>query len=504
MVIRQRAIQAEDKQERHHAILDAAERLLLRSPERIANVAEVADEAGLAKGTVYLYFPSKEELLLAVHERNIDGFFRALIDRLAERPADRDRRRARAHAPAHGRAAAVPAARRALLRADGPERADRGRAGVQAADGRAPAERAGAGLERHFPELRPGDGVALLRHSYALIIGLWQMSAHAGAARAARWRPTRRVAVFAYDYPGRARPRAARAVVRERSAARCRRRPRPRRHRDEPARSCPRVRRRCAGGGARRLRRARSALRTSVRPVQLAQVVAGRRARDRRVRRRSEAAPRSGPGFPHRRQARRALRRRRRAREEGAGARAPRPRRRGPAGRGGEGAGRGDGDRVQVRAGGIRALPEPVPREVHQRVRARREAQHARREPGEIRAGEGEPRRVAEPGELRDARRERGRRRHGDRRRAGPGRGGRAVRRAHRARGGARSRDQRAGEQDRRARAREADRRRAVGDAGQDVSRRRSARCRRPSIRRRARSPCACRSSIPIPRSSGA
>ena len=37
MVIRQRAIQAEDKQERHQAILDAAERLLLRSPERIAS-----------------------------------------------------------------------------------------------------------------------------------------------------------------------------------------------------------------------------------------------------------------------------------------------------------------------------------------------------------------------------------------------------------------------------------------------------------------------------------
>ena len=80
MVIRQRAIQAEAKQERHHAILDAAERLLSRSKDRMANVAEVADEAGLAKGTVYLYFPSKEELLLAVHERNIDGFFRELID----------------------------------------------------------------------------------------------------------------------------------------------------------------------------------------------------------------------------------------------------------------------------------------------------------------------------------------------------------------------------------------------------------------------------------------
>jgi AcrR family transcriptional regulator len=84
MVIRQHP--AEDKQERADAILDAAERLLLRSPERVANVAEVADEAGLAKGTVYLYFPSKEELLLAVHERRIDGFFRALIA-LVERDA---------------------------------------------------------------------------------------------------------------------------------------------------------------------------------------------------------------------------------------------------------------------------------------------------------------------------------------------------------------------------------------------------------------------------------
>src|SRR5664279_1381523 len=78
MVIRQRAILAEDKQERHHAILDAAEQLLLRSPEHGASVAEVAQEACLAKGTVYLYFRSKEELLLAVHERGIDRFFRAV------------------------------------------------------------------------------------------------------------------------------------------------------------------------------------------------------------------------------------------------------------------------------------------------------------------------------------------------------------------------------------------------------------------------------------------
>src|SRR5438093_6729489 len=84
MVIRQRAIHTEDKHERHHAILDATERLLVRAPVRVANMAEVADEAGLAKGTVYLYFASKDELLLALHERHSDDFFRALIELLSK------------------------------------------------------------------------------------------------------------------------------------------------------------------------------------------------------------------------------------------------------------------------------------------------------------------------------------------------------------------------------------------------------------------------------------
>ena len=64
------------------------------------SVAEVADEAGLAKGTVYLYFPSKEELLLALHERNVGGFFRALIALLDSASAVDVDERARADARA--------------------------------------------------------------------------------------------------------------------------------------------------------------------------------------------------------------------------------------------------------------------------------------------------------------------------------------------------------------------------------------------------------------------
>jgi len=175
MVIRQRAIQAEAKQERHHAILDAAERLLLRAPDRLANVAEVADEAGLAKGTVYLYFPSKEELLLAIHERNIDGFFAALIARLeSSAPVVIDDVLELTHRHMVEPPLFLPLAARCFgMMGQGipPQSALAFKQRMAAR-----LQRAGAGLERHFPDLAPGAGVALLRHSYALIIGLWQMS----------------------------------------------------------------------------------------------------------------------------------------------------------------------------------------------------------------------------------------------------------------------------------------------------------------------------------------
>ena len=181
MVIRQRAVQAEDKQERHHAILDAAERLLLRSPDRVANVAEVADEAGLAKGTVYLYFPGKEELLLALHERNVGGFFAALIELLERRaPVSVEDILVLTHEHMVQPPLFLPLASRCfgLMAQTIPSGA--GLAFKQRMAERL--ERAGAGLEKHFPDMNPGDGRILLRHSYALIIGLWQMSASAGGA----------------------------------------------------------------------------------------------------------------------------------------------------------------------------------------------------------------------------------------------------------------------------------------------------------------------------------
>jgi AcrR family transcriptional regulator len=175
MAIRQRAIGAEDKEERQQALLDAAERLILRAPGSMPSVADVADEAGLAKGTVYLYFPSKEELLLALHERNVGGFFRALIAMLdADAPVDVERVLALTHEHMVEPPLFLPLASRCfgLMAQSIPESsaiAFRQRMAARI-------ERAGAGLERHFSALAAGQGVVLLRHSYALILGLWQMA----------------------------------------------------------------------------------------------------------------------------------------------------------------------------------------------------------------------------------------------------------------------------------------------------------------------------------------
>jgi AcrR family transcriptional regulator len=168
-----RAVATEDKEARHHAILDAAEKLFLRHPDRMASVAEVAAAARLAKGTVYLYFPSKEEMLLALHERQVAHFFEHLMRKLAQPgPLDFDD--------------IFPVTREHLIRLPGyleltsrcfalmdreipKATAIAFKSGVARTLGAA-----GVQLERHF-RMPAGAGVALLLHSYGLIVGLWQL-----------------------------------------------------------------------------------------------------------------------------------------------------------------------------------------------------------------------------------------------------------------------------------------------------------------------------------------
>jgi AcrR family transcriptional regulator len=174
MAVKARAIAVEDKEERRHALLDAAESLFLAQPDRMASVAEVAQAAGVAKGTVYLYFPSKEEMLLALHERQVGAFFAALIGLLESGgPAGFDEiwvitRDHLIRLPGY-----LPLTSRCfgLMDRDIPAEAA---LAYKARVAQAMA-RAGGGLERRFPALARGGGVTLLHHSYGLIVGLWQL-----------------------------------------------------------------------------------------------------------------------------------------------------------------------------------------------------------------------------------------------------------------------------------------------------------------------------------------
>lgn len=171
-----RANDAEDKQRRRGDILDAVDRLQLARSERDTSMADVAKAAGLAKGTVYLYFDSKEAMLVAAYARKVDAFFDELIaaieqsDTFGIEELAALARRHLTEPPAY-----MALAGQCMAFLDKPAAASE----VAALSARI-AERlaqAGSGIERHYAQLPPGEGTRLLIHGYALIVGLWHLTA---------------------------------------------------------------------------------------------------------------------------------------------------------------------------------------------------------------------------------------------------------------------------------------------------------------------------------------
>jgi AcrR family transcriptional regulator len=75
---------------RREQILDAAEQELLRRGLQHTTVADVAAAAGVAKGTVYLYFETKQDVLAGLRRRyvrQIEAEIRAAVDRASQAPA---------------------------------------------------------------------------------------------------------------------------------------------------------------------------------------------------------------------------------------------------------------------------------------------------------------------------------------------------------------------------------------------------------------------------------
>lgn len=180
----QNAMTDEDKERRRRTLLDAAH-ALFRERNDLPPVAEIAKAAGLAKGTVYLYFKSKEEIFIALLEDDFAKLFEALATIIAELPAspvDASRQFAQAYAErilALEDLLPLASLANGVLEQNLPVDVMR-RFKTMLATGLVTA---GRQLEMRFAELEPGRGITLLLQTYALTLGLWQALDYPSALR---------------------------------------------------------------------------------------------------------------------------------------------------------------------------------------------------------------------------------------------------------------------------------------------------------------------------------
>ena len=69
-----RSLKERQRKERADLILQAAEEVLSERGYHEMSIDEIAARVGIAKGTVYLHFASKEDLVFALFEREVQTF----------------------------------------------------------------------------------------------------------------------------------------------------------------------------------------------------------------------------------------------------------------------------------------------------------------------------------------------------------------------------------------------------------------------------------------------
>ena len=79
VVINQRARSAEQKALRRNAVLEAAETYFIEVGYEAFSMAQLAKNTGVAKGTLYLYFKTREELFLTLYEQSLTRWSQVFI-----------------------------------------------------------------------------------------------------------------------------------------------------------------------------------------------------------------------------------------------------------------------------------------------------------------------------------------------------------------------------------------------------------------------------------------
>ncbi len=183
-MIQKRATSEQAKRERQQAIVDAALDLLMEHPYHDISISQIARAAGLAKGTVYLYFETKEELFLAVFEGLLGDWFDeivAVLDSAAGTWSARGAADVLAESVVDRRQLTRLAALTPMLFEHNISY-ERARANKRWLYGRL--NEVGAALERRISALGEGEGPRFLMRFYILICGLEAVGRPAPVARA--------------------------------------------------------------------------------------------------------------------------------------------------------------------------------------------------------------------------------------------------------------------------------------------------------------------------------
>ncbi|MBN1996078.1 TetR/AcrR family transcriptional regulator [candidate division KSB1 bacterium] len=83
-----------EKERRKNEILNAAEKVFFTRGIAVATMDEVAEKAELSKGTLYLYFPSKQAVYFGLAERALIKLKQFFLDAVAQKKSGIDKIRA--------------------------------------------------------------------------------------------------------------------------------------------------------------------------------------------------------------------------------------------------------------------------------------------------------------------------------------------------------------------------------------------------------------------------
>ncbi|HEX8391650.1 MAG TPA: TetR family transcriptional regulator [Longimicrobium sp.] len=184
-----RARSDEAKAERRQEILNTARDMYEAEPSFPAfTMAALAGRAGLAKGTLYLYFRTKEELFLALLDRLFEDWFDDVDARLGgggewtpTQAADALAASVRGRETLARLLSILPTVVEHNVDFDAALRFKQ--RSLQRAAG------TGALLERRLGWMKPGEGARFLVHLHALVIGVWQLAEPSAVIRRVMERP---------------------------------------------------------------------------------------------------------------------------------------------------------------------------------------------------------------------------------------------------------------------------------------------------------------------------